>query len=966
MTDFVHLHTHSYYSILDGLSSPEELVKYAKELGQKSLALTDHGTCAGLYTFQESCKKYNIKPILGIESYITPDHSIKEKGTPTNHIVLLAKNKVGYKNLIYLSSFGYIHGFYYKPRIDFEILKEHSKGLIVTTACGNGVIPDLLWNGKIDEAKQEVNKFKKVFGDDFYIEIMRHFYHIEKEQEEKEKRLASLLYKFAKEMNVKAICTQDTHYAKPEQWYAHDVLLSVSTRTSIKNPNRMSFGSKDFYLKSSQEMAKLYHKAPELLENTLEISSKINDEDLVFPSEDLLPEFNIPEGFKDGEHYLKELIKDGMKNKGLINKPEYRKRIKHEMDIITRCNYTKYFLILWDIINFAQINNIRIGPGRGSAVSSLCLYVLGITKLDPLKYDLIFERFLNPERISPPDVDVDFDYYRRHEVYDYVVRKYGTNHCCQIGTYNKYKAKATARVVAKAMDIGNDWEPFLKQKNNNLKEPSTRYSLELSDRIAKTIPMKAKNITEAMRMSEDFRNYMQKYPSLLKVAKYIEGTISSPGVHPAGICICKTPIIEQVPLRVKQGVVASQYDMHEVEELGLLKFDLLAIKTLTVIDKTERMVKERHENAKDLNTDSLEPNDANVFAMLNGEIKNMDTKGIFQFEADGISQLLANIHVDRFEDMIVANALYRPGPLGGGVHDMYCNYKHGRKKIQYLHPKMGEVLKDTYGIMVFQEDAMKIAVELAGFTGGQADTLRKAMGKKLPEVMAKQKELFISGCVKNGIDQSIAIKIFEQIDYFSGYGFNKSHSAGYSNVAYQTAYLKYYYPIEFICNLLSSEIGNEDKLSMYLRVADRMRIICMPPDINKSKLEFNIEKGRHKKTGDVFDVLRKPLTILKGVGLKAVENIVQNQPFDNLEDFIKKINSRIVNKTVFKTLVEQGCMDMSWGVDHDILLKQYGEAKNKLDKEKKARKKQIEKMKETGPGSLFGDEFDFSGKNLEL
>jgi len=688
-------------------------------------------------------------------------------------LILLAKNKVGYKNLIYLSSFGYIHGFYYKPRIDFEVLKEHSEGLIVSTACMAGEISRFFHSGEEKKAEEVALRYKEVFGDDFYIEVMSHSYFNDPEQEAKEKSIAVKLYNLAKKLDIKAICTNDVHYARKEDWEAHDVLLSIQTLDTVKNPKRMTFGSKDFYLKPYEQMRDIYKKAPELLSNTVEIANKI-ETGIIGASQDLLPNFKLPDGFVDEEAYLKELVKNGMQQKKLINNPKYRERVKYEMSVITSCGYTKYFLILWDIINFARSEDIRVGAGRGSAVSSLCLYVLGITKVDPIENGLIFERFLNPDRISPPDVDIDFDYDKREKVYQYIIRKYGSDHCSQIGTYNKLQARQAIRSTVKALDIGNDWENSERQREANPKAKVnvTKRSLDIADYISKLVPFKAgTKLTDAIKKVEELRNEVHKYPKLMATILKIEGTLKSAGVHPAGILVCKDPVIEHVPLRVSKGVTCAQFDGPEVEYLGLLKFDLLALKTLTVIDKTVKMIKARH--GKDIDVDELKPNDPEVFKILNGEDPQKDTRGIFQSEASGISKLLASIHVDRFEDMIVANALYRPGPLGAGVHDMYCNYKHGRKDIEYLHPKMGEALEDTYGIMIFQENIMKVAQVLAGFTGGQADTLRKAMGKKIPELLAEQKALFVEGCKKNDIEKTIAEKIFAQIDYFSGYGFNK-------------------------------------------------------------------------------------------------------------------------------------------------------------------------------------------------
>ena len=620
---------------------------------------------------------------------------------------------------------------------------------------------------------------------------------------------------------------------------------------------------------------------------------------------------------------------------------------------------------------------------HNSAVSSLCLYVLGITKLDPIKYDLLFERFLNPDRISPPDVDVDFDYDRREEVYNYIINKYGADHCCNIGTYNSFKARAVIRGVAKALDIGKDWEAYADKKkaNPNVKVEMTKNSLNLADAISKTIPLKAGNIDEALKTSQEFRSLMHKYPKMMDIAKRVEGTISSAGVHPAGIVVCKDPVKDHVPMRNSKGVICSQFDGPEIEDLGLLKFDLLALKTLTVIDRTVKMLKERHKDSKEaqnLDIDIIDPTDKSI---LNEFMKS--TSGIFQFESDGMYRLLSNIRVDRFEDLIVANALYRPGPLGEGMHDMYAEYKRNPSKIQYLHPKMGEALKDTYGIIVYQENIMKISQVLAGFTGGQADTLRKVVGKKKPELIKKEKldEKFISGCVKNGISKEIAQKIFDQIYQFAGYGFNKSHSAAYAYIAYQCAYLRTKYPIEFMCNLLTSEINNSDKgekLNTYFHSAKNMNIIVKPADINISGTEFKIQSGWHKMTKSKMECIWSPMTMLNGVGSKAVENIVKNQPYADLKDFLTKVDTRVVNSRVFKTLLEAGCMDEAWKIlkdDHVRILEEYVELKKKIDKEKKSKQKQMEKASKLGGFNLFSadeedkdddDGMDYSGDKLNV
>lgn len=607
---------------------------------------------------------------------------------------------------------------------------------------------------------------------------------------------------------------------------------------------------------------------------------------------------------------------------------------------------------------------------HNSGAGSLCLYVLGITKLDPLEYGLLFERFINPERVSPPDVDIDFDYFRRDEIFDYITRKYGADYCCKIGTYNTFKAKAAIRYAAKALDIGNDWEAYqaAKKKNPNGKIEMTKRSLDLADFISKQIPMgPGVTIESALRDDASFRAAMQKYPKLLDATKHVENTVSSAGVHPAGIIICKDPISEHIPLRDSKGVICSQFTMEEVEQLGLLKLDMLALKTLTVIEDTVQMVYKRHGVKIDI--DNLTPNDHNVFKLFNGGCKNMDNRGIFQFEAHGISRLLKDIHVDSFNDLVVCNALYRPGPLGAGVHQLYSDYKHGNKKIEYLHPKMGEVLDQTYGIMVFQEDIMKVTQILAGFTLGQADILRKVVGKKKLELIKKEKldTRFIEGCkTHSNINEKTAKAIFEQIEFFGGYGFNKSHSAAYAMLAYQTAYLKTYYPLEFMCNLLSSEINGSDKgekLDSYIREARRMGIIIQTPDINKSGLKYSISTFMDKKTGNEQDGIRSPLTIVKGVGDKAVHSIVENQPYADLKDFLHNVDTRKVNSRVFTALVENECMQESWNLSKETLLNKYSEAKYQVDKEKKQKQTHKEKMEQYGGQSIFSK---LSGKGIKI
>lgn len=944
--DFVHLHNHSHFSLLDGMSSVEDLVKTASELNYKAMGLTDHGTCAGLYEFQKECQGVGMKPIMGAELYITKDHLYKEKDAKSFHLLLLAKNKTGLRNLFKLSTIAELEGKYRKPRIDHELLRKHHEGLICTSGCPSSEIPKALAQGDDDLAGKLILEYKEIFGDDFYFEIMMHKYFNNKEQEKIERDLAKKLYLLGKKFDVKAIATNDIHYSKKDHHKYHDILLSMQTGDTIKNPDRFTFDSDEFYIKSYDEMLVCYKSAPELLTNTLEIEEKV-ESNLIGFSPDLLPNFQCPEGYATENDYLKALVRDGMVQKKLIDITEYRERIKFEMQAIIKCGYTRYFLILWDIINFAKQNGIKIGAGRGSAVGSLCLYVMGVTGLDPIKYGLLFERFINPERISPPDVDIDFDYHRRDEIFDYINRKYGVEHCSKIGTYNSFKAKAVIRYGVKALDLGGDWE-YQKKTGQEGKN-----SIRLADEISKQIDEGPNvSIESSLKDNKQFRETMARYPSLLEAAKRIEGKLSSAGVHAAGIVVCKDPIIDHIPMRENKGVICSQFNKEEVEELGLLKFDCLALKTITVMQDTLKTIKERYGQTIDL--DALEPNDPKVFALFNGKYHNMDNRGIFQFESPGMMKLMKNMRIDSIEDMIAANAIYRPGPIENGVGDLYCDYKHGKKKIESLHPKMDEILKNTYSQIVYQEDFMKIAQVIAGFTKGQSDLLRKAVGKKKAELLAAQRVPFVEGCKKNDVSEEIASKIFGQIEKFGGYGFNKSHSAAYAFIAYQTAYLKVFFPMEYMCHLLTSELGNEDKLKIYLSEAMRMGIEVRGPQINKSGNGYKIEKGITRGKEGYF--LRTPLTAIDGIGEKATESIIQAQPFDGFTHFLKSVDGRRVNKKVFASLVEAGCMDDMWGKSRPELIELYEAFKGVADKQKTKEKAAVKKQQALDAsmgGSLF-------------
>lgn len=769
--DFVHLHCHSHFSLLDGLSSPDKLAEQAKKLNFGAMGLTDHGTCSGLFAFQKACTKNSIKPILGCELYITKDHKSRDKNSQINHLLVTAKNEIGLKNLYKLSSIAEIEGKYKKPRIDFDLLTKYHEGLICTSGCPVSPIQLAITEKRDQDAENLIGAHRELFKDDFYIEIMAHkYFDANKDQENKEKYNAKKLLEFSKKMGIKAIATNDVHYAEKLDAEYHDVLLAMQTHSVIKDPDRFTFHSDDFYIKSYEEMAAKYKSYPDLLLNTMEIAEK-TELNLIKFQPDLLPRFEVPEGYNSEEEYLKKLVKDGMEQKGLINNSIYRERIKFEMTNIIKCGYTRYFLILWDIINFAKLNKIALGIGRGSAAGSLALYVLGVTGADPIKFNLLFERFINPERISPPDVDLDFDHFRRDEIFNYITRKYGQEYTCKIGTYNSFKPRAVMRYAVKAMDLGGDWEIEQKNKELGIKTES-KNSLFLADRIAKQVPEgPTVTLESAIKDSPEFQQTIQKYPKLLEVAKKTIGKVSSAGVHAAGIAVCKDKILDHLPLRERDGVICSQYAKEEVEELGLLKFDCLGLKTVTVIDRTVKLIKER--KGIDIDTEKIPLDDEKSFALLNGKIPNMDNRGVFQLESWGIAKLVRDIRVDSIEDIIVANALYRPGPLGAKVHELYCDYKHGVKPIKPLHSIMGEVLKDTYSLMIFQENFMKLAQEMAGFTKGESDTLRKFVGKKQEEKLKQQRGKFVEGSAKKGVPSEIANEVFSQIEFFGGYGFNR-------------------------------------------------------------------------------------------------------------------------------------------------------------------------------------------------
>jgi len=993
MSDFTHLHVHSHYSIFQGLPKPKELVAAAAHIGYKALALTDYGLCAGFPGFVVACKDASIKPILGFEAYIVPDRMVKEKGERRYNVLLTAKNKVGYANLIDISSAGFMEQYYGKPRIDLKYLAEHSEGLICSTANISGHVPTKLQLNEEDKALAAMGWYRDVFGDDFYVEIMFHEY-TKKATQDMEKSVMERLLKLSKSMGIKAFCSNDVRYcARTDAPFFEAYMCCAPRSRPLKDPDRFSMNSDEFYLKTPEEMADYFNQ--DLMSTTAEIVEKV-DADILGTGADYLPSFDVPEGQTENS-FLRSLIYDGMKSKELFDKPEYRERAEREMKVFEACNYVKYFLVLWDFVNAAKSAGIVVGPGRGSAAGSLCLYALNITKLDPLEHGLLFERFLSvaverkveaadfgldggvkpdgksldpqkmlelcssasdfdrnsfiaegqqmrrlgvvdqfmdiagadcgtgdengcnswmaywsgmtskkPDgplniaeklvatRVSPPDVDLDFDYHRRDEVYRYLDNKYGAAYTCNIGTFTTIGPRSALKYLAKAFDLGRDYDPKTKDRFDSL-----RIGSELADMVFDSPKI---DFNEAFARVPALEERMRSYGNdFFNACLSIEGRNSAMGQHPAGYVVSKTQIHELVPLRTKNDMIVTQFDMNEVEELGLLKYDLLALRTLTVISDTVKLIKERH--GDDIDPDALDFKDQNVFDILNKGITN----GVFQYESGGMTELLQNIHVDDFEDMVAAAAIFRPGPLAAKVNETYCDVKHGRMAIEYDHPIMEEALKNTYGCLIYQEQIMELSKVMAGFTSSQADKLRKACGKKLHSLMLEIRPKFIKGCVDNNIDERTAVKVWAKIEEFGSYGFNKSHSACYAFIAYQTAYLKRYYPLEFMCCLLTSVVGKPDKLPKYMREArDVFKFPLYRPDVNLSGIDFEIATGE--------SALLVPFTYLKGVGRTPAQTIIENKPYEHFRDFVEKTHDKDINKTVVEALIDAGSFS-AWEPD---------------------------------------------------
>ena len=874
--DYVSLHLHTEYSLLDGAIRIKELVERAKQFKMPAITMTDHGSLFGAVEFYKQVTKAGIKPIIGCELYVAPGSRFDRGNTGNEevsfHLILLARDNAGYKNLVTLVTKAYLEGFYYKPRVDLGLLEQYSGGLIALTACLKGEIPYCLQRGLLDRARERALQYKHIFGpENFYFEIQANGL---PEQVEVNRQLIAL----GRELHIGLVATNDCHYLKKEDAKAHEVLLCIQTGKTLKDASRMKFSSNEFYLKSPAEMKETFRDVPEAISNTITIAERCNvDFEL---GKSLLPQYRASDG-EDPYEMLLRLANEGLLRKHGPDVPDvYRERLQTELEVIKKMGYASYFLIVWDFISYARSKDIPVGPGRGSAAGSLVSYCLDITEIDPIKYSLLFERFLNPERISMPDIDVDFCQDRRGEVITYVSEKYGKDHVAQIITFGTMAAKAAIRDVGRAMDM-----PYAEV-----------------DKIAKLVPNTPKITIEAAMKQEpqlkDLYETNDEVKELLDIAIRLEGLNRHASTHAAGVVISPVPLTEYTPLykSPSDDSIMTQFDMGSVEGIGLLKFDFLGLKTLTVIQKTLNYIKQ---GGTEICLKDIPLDDEKTYELLSSG----QTTGIFQLESAGMKDILVKMTPNRIEDLIALVALYRPGPIGSGMIDDFIKRKKGKVPVKYDLPQLKEILDETYGVILYQEQVMRIANKLANFSLGQADILRKAMGKKNIEVMGKQKEHFVSGAVANGINEKKASKIFDLLANFAEYGFNKSHSAAYAFVSYQTAYLKAHYPVEFMAATLSMDIHDTDKIVKSINECRQMNIEILPPDINLSGSEFRV----------VDNSIRFGLAAVKGVGAAAIDSILESRDaegaFSSIADFVRRADTRKVNKKVLESLVKAGAFD---------------------------------------------------------
>ena len=877
--DFVHLHVHSEYSILDGVIHVKDLVNHAKELGFSAIALTDHGNMFGFVEFYKYATEAGIKPIIGMESYIAAKSRLekKTKDNPTYHLTLLAVNNTGLKNLMYLSSKAYTEGFFQKPRIDKELLNGKTEGLVALSGCVQGEIAQHILKGDMKGAEKALFDYLDLFGkENFFLEIQN--VGIE-ENLVVNKGLIELSLKHG----VGLVATNDVHFLRKEDRELQDVLICIQTGKRLEDEDRLKAETENIYLRSKEEMWQLFGELPEALLNTVKIAERVNIKLVLDASKVHLPDFKLPEGYNDSFEYLKDLSEKGLYMRFSGNPPEkYLKRLRSELEIINKMGYAGYFLIIWDLVQAAKKMGIPVGPGRGSAVGSLVLYSLGVTEVDPLKYNLIFERFLNPERVSPPDVDIDIADVFRERLIQYVREKYGNESVSQIITFGRIMAKGVIKDVARVLN----------------------FEYKEGDRISKLIPQGA-SLKEALESSEELRRIYEsseRHRRLFEYAMRLEGQIRNTSIHAAGVVVAPGKLYERVPLyRTKDGETSTQVDMKSLELLGLMKVDLLGLRTLSIIEETVRLVRRRYDPS--FKIENIPLDDRKTFELL----QRGETLGIFQLESKGFRDILRRLKPDRFEDLIAIVALYRPGPIQSGMLESYVRRKRGEEKIDYFSPELEEILKETYGVIAYQEQVMQIASKLAGYSMGEADLLRRAMGKKKPELMREQREKFIKKAKEAGTSPELAAYIFDKITPFAGYAFNKSHSAGYALVSYRTAYLKAHYPLEFLAANMTFEMNSQDsqaKIQNFIKEAIKNGIEVLPPDINKSEYEFVVE-GK---------AIRFGLGGIKNIGRSAVDAILkerQKGPFKDFIDFLERTrDSAKVNKKAVESLIKAGAFDI--------------------------------------------------------
>ena len=896
---FVHLHVHTDYSLLDGACEITQLLDTTSRLGMPAVAVTDHGNLFAAANFFYEANKRDVKPIIGCEVYVAKGSRLDrgEKVGPvaqngvdgepgvrgSNHLLLLCESNEGYQNLIKLVSAGFLEGFYYKPRIDHELLSKHSRGLIALSACLRGAVTEAVVQDRYREALENAYRLQDIFGKgNFFLEIQDQGLDIEKSVNRD-------LLRLSKESGIPLVATNDCHYLTHEDAHAQDVLLCIQTGKTISDPHRMKFATDQFYFKTAAEMTRVFRELPDALSRTLAIAERCNVK--IEKLRDPFPEFKVPPGDTPGG-YFEKAVREGfaarlphlerLSQRGALRNPlsEYERRLTHEIQMIQKMRFEGYFLVVWDFIRYARSQGVPVGPGRGSAAGSLASYALRITDVDPLQYDLIFERFLNPERISLPDIDIDFCMRRRGEVIEYVTQKYGRENVAQIITFGTMAAKAAIKDVGRAMDI-----PYGEV-----------------DRLAKLVPNELKIALEAaLQQSAQLRAAVEsdeRMNELMTVARRLEGLARHASTHAAGVVISPRPLMEIVPLyKTNRDEITTQYDMNALERIGLLKMDFLGLTTLTVLHDAVRMVAQNRGTQLDL--ENLPLDDADTYKLF----ARGDTTAIFQFESHGMRDILRRYQPARIEDLTALNALYRPGPIQGGMIDDFINRKQGKTRVSYELPQLKDILEETYGVILYQEQVMQIASRLAGFSLGQADILRRAMGKKKAEEMAAQRQKFLAGCKANIIPDKKAENIFDLMEEFAGYGFNKSHSCAYALLAYQTAYLKSHYPVEFMAALLTSETGNTERVVKYINEARGMGITVLPPDVNESDLYFT----------PVGEAIRFGLAAIKNVGentAKAIRDTRQEKgAFRTLFDFCERIDSRFLNKRVFESLIKSGAMD---------------------------------------------------------